>query len=41
MAKGTEELLGLLDDAEEYGHGFYVELAGLYVVNDAFAIIRK
>lgn len=41
MAKGTEELLGLLDDAEEYGHGFDVELAGLYVVNNALAVIGE
>ena len=41
MAKGTEELLGLLDDAEEYGHSFDVELTALYVVNDALAIIRE
>ena len=41
MAKGAEEFLGLLDDAQEYGHGFDVELAGLYVVNDALAVIGE
>ena len=41
MAKGTEEFLRLLDDAQEYGHGFDVELAGLYVMNDALAVIGK
>ena len=41
MAKGAEEFLRLLDDAQEYGHGFDVELPGLNVMNDAFAIIGK
>jgi len=41
MAKGTEEFLRLLDDTQEYGHGFDVELAGLYVMNDALAVIGK
>ena len=41
MAKGAEEFLRLLDDAQEYGHGFDVELAGLDVVNDALAIVGK
>ena len=41
MTKGTEEFLGLLDNAQEYGHGFDVELAGLYVMNDEFAVIGK
>ena len=41
MAKGTEEFLRLLDDTQEYGHGFDIELAGLYVMNDALAIIGK
>ena len=41
MAKCAEEFLRLLDDAQEYGHGFDVELPGLNVMNDAFAIIGK
>ena len=41
MAKGAEEFLRLLDDAQEYGHGFDVELAGLDVMNDALAVIGK
>ena len=41
MAKGAEEFLRLLDDTQEYGHGFDVELAGLYVMNDALAVIGK
>jgi hypothetical protein len=41
MAKGTEEFLRLLYDAQDYGHSFDVELAGLYVVNDALAVIGK
>jgi hypothetical protein len=41
MAKGTEEFLRFLDDTQEDGHGFDVELAGLYIMNDALAIIGK
>jgi hypothetical protein len=41
MAKCAEEFLTFLDDTQEYGHGFDIELAGLNVMNDAFAIIRK
>ena len=41
MAKGAEEFLRLLDNTQEYGHGFDVELAGLYVMNDALAVIGK
>ena len=41
MAKGAEEFLRLLDNTQEYGHGFDVELLGLNVMNDAFAIIGK
>ena len=41
MAKCAEEFLRLLDDAQEYGHGFDVELPVLNVMNDAFAIIGK
>ena len=41
MAKGTKEFLRLLDNTQEYGHGFDVELPGLNVMNDAFAIIGK
>ena len=41
MAKGAEEFLSLLDNTQEYGHGFDVELPGLNVMNDAFAIIGK
>jgi hypothetical protein len=41
MAKGAEEFLRLLDDTQEYGHGFNVELAGLYVMNDTLAVIGK
>ena len=41
MAKGAEEFLRFLDDTQEYGHGFDVELPGLNVMNDAFAIIGK
>jgi hypothetical protein len=41
MTKGAEKFLGLLDYAQEYGHGFDVELLGLYVVNDACAVIGK
>ena len=41
MSKGAEEFLRLLDDTQEYGHGFDVELARLYVMNDALAVIGK
>ena len=41
MAKRAEEFLRLLDNTQEYGHGFDVELPGLNVMNDAFAIIGK
>ena len=41
MAKGAEEFLRLLDNTQEYGHGFDVELLGMDVMNDAFAIIGK
>ncbi len=41
MSEGTEEFLRLLDNTQEYGHGFDVELACLYVMNDALAIIGK
>ena len=41
MAKGAEEFLRLLDNTQEYGHGFDVELPGLNVMNDAFAKIGK
>ena len=37
MAKGTKEFLRLLDNTQEYGHDFDVELPGLNVMNDAFA----
>ena len=33
MAKGAEEFLRLLNNTQEYGHGFDVELAGLYVIH--------
>ena len=41
MAKGAEEFLRLLDNTQEYGHDFDVELLGLDIMNDAFAIIGK
>ena len=41
MTKSAKEFLGLLDNTQEYGHGFDVELSGLDVMNDAFAIIGK
>ena len=41
MTKGAEEFLRLLDNAQEYGHGFDVELVGLYVMNDTLAVIGK
>ena len=41
MSKGAEKFLRLLDNTQEYGHGFDIELSGLDVMNDAFAIVRK
>ncbi len=41
MTKSAKKFLGLLDNTQEYGHGFDVELPGLNVMNDAFAIIGK
>jgi hypothetical protein len=41
MAKSAKEFLGLLNNTQENGHGFDVELAGLYVINDTLAIIGK
>jgi hypothetical protein len=41
MSKGAEEFMRLLDYTQEYGHGFDIELSGMDVMNDAFAIVRK
>ena len=41
MTKSAKKFLGLLDNTQENGHGFDVELSGLDVMNDAFAIIGK
>ena len=41
MTKSAKEFLGLLDDAQEYGHSFDVELLGLDVMNDSYTIFGK
>ena len=41
MTKGTKEFLWLLNNIQEYGHSFDVELLGLDVMNDAYTIFGK